>query len=126
MRLLNTGLAQDRRYTAGEHIHPRYRVCAELSADYRALTGDPADNIAGIRGIGPKTAARLLTGGRRLEDIPSSELRPAWTEQWPQALHWREMIKLGTKVDLPENLLTSLPTAPMPKATEVLQALGLW
>ena len=35
-------------------IHPRqYR-------DYAALRGDPSDNLPGVRGFGPKTAARLL------------------------------------------------------------------
>lgn len=67
VRLLNTSVAVERRYTAGEHILPRYGVLAEQWPDYRALTGDPADNIPGARGVGPKTATRLLTARRRLE-----------------------------------------------------------
>ncbi|MGW7327099.1 5'-3' exonuclease [Streptomyces sp. NPDC054840] len=126
VRLLNTGLAMERRYTADEHILPRYGVRAEQWPDFRALMGDPADNIPGIRGIGVKTAARLLTDGRRLENIPADELRPTWTEQWPRALRWREMIKLDTKTGLPDNLLTADPAAPLPKAAHVLDALDLW
>lgn len=38
-------------------------------ADYRALTGDPADNIPGI---GAKTAATLLEGGITLDTLPAS------------------------------------------------------
>ncbi|MGW0552131.1 5'-3' exonuclease H3TH domain-containing protein [Streptomyces altiplanensis] len=75
VRLLSTGLAMERRYTSGEHALPRYGVLAEQWPDFRALMGDPADNIPGIRGIGAKTAARLLTEGRRLENIPGDELR---------------------------------------------------
>ncbi|MEU8779469.1 5'-3' exonuclease H3TH domain-containing protein [Streptomyces sp. NPDC048606] len=126
VRLLNTGLGMERRYTAGEHILPRHDVLAEQWPDFRALMGDPADNIPGVRGIGAKTAARLLTGGRRLENIPADELRPAWAAQWPQVLRRREMIKLDTKTDLPNNLLTNVPTAPMPTAGQVLEALDLW
>ncbi|WP_338673881.1 5'-3' exonuclease H3TH domain-containing protein [Streptomyces sp. SCSIO 30461] len=126
VRLLNTGLAQERRYTASEHVHPRYSVLAEQWPDFRALMGDPADNIPGIRGIGAKTAARLLIGGRQLENIPPDELRAPWTRQWSQALRWREMIKLDTKVELPDHLLTAAPAAPLPKAADVLEALDLW
>ncbi|MEU0715633.1 5'-3' exonuclease H3TH domain-containing protein [Streptomyces lavendulocolor] len=95
VRLLNTGLAADLRYTVGEHIRPRYGVLADQWPDYQALTGDPDDNIAGIRGIGPKTAALLLAGGRRLEHIPARELRHAWAEQWPQAQRWPYGLPLG-------------------------------
>lgn len=126
VRLLNTGLAMERRYTAGEHILPRYGVLAEQWPDFRALMGDPADNIPGVRGIGATTAARLLADGRQLENIPADELRPAWTSQWQQVLRWREMIKLDTKTDLPDNLLTATPTAPLPTAAQVLEALDLW
>ncbi|MFC4943154.1 5'-3' exonuclease [Pseudonocardia sp. GCM10023141] len=36
-------------------VHP------EQYPDFAALRGDPADNLPGVRGIGPRTAARLLT-----------------------------------------------------------------
>jgi DNA polymerase-1 len=126
VRLLNTGMALEQRYTTGAHIPLRYAVRAEQWADYRALTGDPADNIPGLRGVGPKTAARLLAGGRRLEHIPDNELRPTWTGQWTKVQRWREMIKLDVKADLPEALLTGLPTPPLPGAPALLQDLDLW
>ncbi|OEV19367.1 hypothetical protein AN221_17500 [Streptomyces nanshensis] len=126
VRLLNTGFAMERRYTASERILPRYGVLAEQWPDFRALMGDPADNIRGIRGVGAKTAARLLAGGRRLENIPAEDLRPAWTAQWQQALCWREMIRLDTKTAVPDNLLTATPTTPLATAAQVLQALDLW
>ncbi|QDY75338.1 5'-3' exonuclease [Streptomyces qinzhouensis] len=126
VRLLNTGLGLDRRYTIAEHIYPRYGVHPAQWADYRALTGDPADNIAGLRGVGPKTAARLLADGRHLGAIPVAELRPAWTTGWPAVLRWREMIRLDTKTDLPDELLAGLPTPPLPKAPDVLEAMNLW
>ncbi|MFH9561255.1 5'-3' exonuclease H3TH domain-containing protein [Streptomyces globisporus] len=126
VRLLNTSVAVERRYTSGEHVLPRYGVLAEQWPDYRALTGDPADNIPGAHGIGPKTAARLLADRRRLENIPTGELRTGWAEQWPQILRWREMIKLDTKVDLPGGTLTGQATPLLPAAAHVLKALDLW
>ncbi|MFG3429519.1 5'-3' exonuclease H3TH domain-containing protein [Streptomyces californicus] len=126
VRLLNTSVAVERRYTAGEHILPRYGVLAEQWPDYRALTGDPADNIPGARGVGPKTAARLLTDRRRLESIPTGELRTAWMQQWPQILRWREVIRLDAKVDLPDGVLAGRATPHLPAAARVLDDLGLW
>ncbi|WP_411098928.1 5'-3' exonuclease H3TH domain-containing protein [Streptomyces sp. x-45] len=126
VRLLNTALAQGRRYTAGEHIRPRYGVLAEQWPDFRALMGDPADNISGVRGIGAKTAARLLIDGRRLESIPVEELRPAWAALWPEVLRWREMIRLDSKAVVPNDILTTIPSAPLEPAAHVLEALSLW
>ena len=37
--------------------------------DYLALTGDSADNVPGVRGIGPKTAVKLLSEYGTLEGI---------------------------------------------------------
>ncbi|MEV3925891.1 5'-3' exonuclease [Actinomadura coerulea] len=126
VRLLNTSVKADRRYTTAAHIRPRYGVDPGQWPDYRALTGDPADNIAGVRGIGTQTAARLLADGRHLETVPAAALRPAWAQQWEQARQWREVIKLSHKVSLPDALLTATPTAPLPTAPHLLEALELW
>ncbi|MFI7104134.1 5'-3' exonuclease H3TH domain-containing protein [Streptomyces sp. NPDC050161] len=126
VRMLNTGVKDERRYTTAAHIPPRYGVTPRQWPDYRALTGDPADSIAGVRGIGPKTAARLLTGHRSLESVPAAELRPAWAQQWGRARQWREMIRLDRKIDLPDGLLTATATAPLPAAPAVLETLDLW
>ncbi|MBU4421861.1 5'-3' exonuclease [Candidatus Parcubacteria bacterium] len=41
-------------------VRARYGIPPALVPDYKALVGDKTDNIAGIPGIGPKTAVRLL------------------------------------------------------------------
>jgi DNA polymerase I len=41
-------------------ILAKYKVRPAQFIDYKTLVGDTSDNIEGVRGIGPKTAARLL------------------------------------------------------------------
>lgn len=43
-----------------ELVKEKFGVPPELIADYLSLIGDKGDNIAGINGIGSKTAAKLL------------------------------------------------------------------
>ncbi|MBQ7207130.1 MAG: hypothetical protein IJS01_04965 [Lentisphaeria bacterium] len=43
-----------------EEVVEKFGVGPELVADYLALVGDTADNIPGVPGIGPKSAAALL------------------------------------------------------------------
>jgi len=43
-----------------EEIAARFGVAPERMADYLALTGDAVDNIPGVPGVGPKTAAALM------------------------------------------------------------------
>lgn len=47
----------------------RYGIPPALITDYKGLVGDTSDNIPGIRGIGPKTAARLLNEYGPLEKV---------------------------------------------------------
>ena len=51
--------AGDRRFAYGD-IAGHFGVLPERMADYLALTGDSVDNIPGVPGVGPKTAAALL------------------------------------------------------------------
>ena len=46
--------------TAYKDVHSVFGVSAEQMADYLALAGDSVDNIPGVPGVGPKTAAALL------------------------------------------------------------------
>jgi 5'-3' exonuclease len=53
-----------------EAIRAKFGVGPELIPDYLALVGDSADGYPGIAGIGPKSAASLLTRYGRIEDFP--------------------------------------------------------
>ena len=50
-------------------IERRFGAIPERFADYLALTGDAADNIPGVPGIGPKTAAALMREFASLDDL---------------------------------------------------------
>lgn len=43
-----------------DEVFNKYGVTPEQILDYKALLGDPSDNIPGVAGIGPMTAAKLL------------------------------------------------------------------
>ncbi len=61
-------------YSGGERFHHteiagRFGVAPERYADYLALTGDAVDNIAGVPGVGPKTAGVLMHHFVSLEEL---------------------------------------------------------
>ena len=81
-----TGTLLDR-----EGVKQKFDVWPEQIIDYLALVGDSSDNIPGVTGIGPKTAAPLLahfgtleTLYARLDEIPRLAIRGA--KQLPEKL----------------------------------------
>lgn len=67
-----------------EGVMARMGVRPEQVADYLALAGDAVDNVPGVRGIGPRTAAALLAHFgdldavlARIDEIPAMPLRGA-------------------------------------------------
>ena len=50
-------------------LYQRFGIAPERYADFKALTGDASDNIKGVPGIGPKTAAMLINRFGSLEEI---------------------------------------------------------
>jgi len=52
-----------------EKVLSRFEVEPEQMNDFKALIGDPSDNIPGVLGIGKKTAAELLKKFNNLENL---------------------------------------------------------
>jgi DNA polymerase-1 len=50
-----------------EGVKGKFDVLPEQIVDYLALVGDSSDNIPGVRGVGPKTAAKWLNQYRSLD-----------------------------------------------------------
>jgi DNA polymerase-1 len=61
----------------------KYGLRPDQWADYRALTGDESDNLPGVKGIGEKTARKLLEEWGSLERLLKNldRLRPAIREK---------------------------------------------
>jgi len=50
-------------------VHRRFGLPPERFADFLALTGDTSDNIPGVPGVGPKTAAALMRAFGSIDDL---------------------------------------------------------
>ena len=72
LRIINGGVDASPLMTA-ERLVMLLGVPPHRYRDFAALRGDPSDNLPGVRGIGPRTAARLLrrvrVGGPRRSTI---------------------------------------------------------
>lgn len=65
---LKTGIKDTVLYDAKKVIE-RYGFGPELIPDYKALRGDPSDNIIGVAGIGEKTGTELIQKFGSIEEI---------------------------------------------------------
>ena len=68
--------AKGRRWDAAA-VEECFGVPPRLLVDYLGLAGDAVDNIPGVRGVGPKTAAALLRAVGGMEEIYSDLERVA-------------------------------------------------
>jgi DNA polymerase-1 len=83
--------------------------------DFIALRGDPSDGLPGAAGVGPKTAAELLTRHGSLESVIAAagterpRIAQALTHQSEQLLAFKEIAQLRTVVlKRPEDRPTDL------------------
>ncbi len=90
-------------------IWERFELRPDQMIDYKALKGDPTDNIPGIPGVGEKTAARLV--GQfgsvegiygRLDEVKQDALRQKLVEAKDQVFASRELARIVR--DLPISL----------------------
>lgn len=85
----------------------KWGVTPDKMIDLQAMTGDSTDNVPGIPGIGPKTAAQLLeeygdldTLLARAEEIKQQKRRENIIANRAQALLSRELVTLKTDTPL--------------------------
>ncbi len=96
----------------------KFGVMPEQMADYLALTGDAVDNIPGVPGIGPKSAAALLghfgdldSLYARVEEVPTLAIRGAKSIRKKLVDH-REAAELARKLTVIETAVESALVAP--------------
>lgn len=71
-------------------VKEKYGIHPSQFLEYKALIGDQADNIAGIRGIGSKNTIKIIQGIKKLNEA-----------EWDIFERKRQLIKLYTNAILP-------------------------
>jgi DNA polymerase-1 len=109
--LLGRGVKNTVSYNLNK-IEERYQgLYPEQLVDYKALRGDPSDNIPGVKGIGEKTALELIKKFKNLENLYHSlendesnlkeKIKEILKEYKKDAFLSRNLVKI--KRDLPIN-----------------------
>jgi len=116
-----------------EKVKEKFDIAPSQFVDFRALTGDTSDNINGVPGIGPKTAASLLRCYTNLENIYQNlgNLKPALLKKLEDYRHTvflnKRIIEIHTDLLIDDSLITppaKFPYAEM-SAKQVFANIGL-
>lgn len=94
-----------------EAVYGKYSLYPEQLLEYFALVGDSSDNVPGIAGIGPKTAAKLICSYGSLEglytgidQLKQSKMKERLIANKADAFLSRQLICLKNDVDIPGEL----------------------
>jgi len=104
-------------------VRTRYGVPAAGYADFATLRGDTSDGLPGVRGVGDKTAASLITEYGDLDGVlaasadPASRLSPTLRRRILDAADYldraRRVVLVRRDADLPvQPVELAVPTAP--------------
>ncbi len=107
-----------------EHVLEKFGVGPEKLGDVLALMGDSVDNVPGVPGVGPKTAAKLILEHGDLESVLAAaegmkkgKLRDNLIEHAEMARLSRRLVALSCDVPLPDPLdaleMQGIPEAPL-------------
>jgi len=113
--LLNPGrggpAAVEEQFVTPANAAERLGVPPERTVDFLALVGDSADNVPGVRGVGEKTAVKLLEEYGDLEtilahagEVPAKRVREALERDADRARLSRELVTLHRDVPVPFDL----------------------
>jgi DNA polymerase-1 len=112
------GISQTKRYGVHE-VEERFGFGPEMMNDYRALKGDPSDNIPGVPGIGEKTATALVQKFghienlyNHLQEVDNERIRRLLTEYKEQAELSKRLSVICKEVPLDFDLEKSIALQP--------------
>jgi DNA polymerase-1 len=115
-----------------KEVFERFGVTPSKYADFKALTGDTADNIKGADKVGQKTAAWLINEFSDLDSlllnadkITKPSVRTSIKENGARLLKNRRLIKLDGCAELPFTLDQLRYTYQGERTAEVLSAIGV-
>ena len=87
-------------------VQEKTGVMPEQIVDWLALVGDAADNIAGVPGIGGKTAAKLLNAygsisvlKSKYDDLPDSKVKESLGQCWGILERNVKLVGLDTEIE---------------------------
>jgi len=134
---LRKGL-QDRVIYDVEAIKKKYGLSPVQLIDYKALKGDPSDNVVGVPGVGEKTALKLIKEFNNLDNLYlalqnqapeienlNSKLKERLIKNKDQAFFSRHLVAIEKGVDLNFQLEESaFKPPPEEQLTPLLQKLG--
>jgi DNA polymerase-1 len=93
-----------------EAVVSRFGVRPDQIVDYLSLVGDSADNIPGVAGVGPKTAARLLQQYETLDNVfdhvgeMKGRLRERLELGRETVIRYKNLLKISIDVPVQEHL----------------------
>ena len=89
------------------NVHEKFGIPVTQVVDYLALIGDSSDNIPGARGVGPKTALKLLGEYGSVDeilehasDISAKRVRESLTENADEVRLSKQLVTLMTDLDV--------------------------
>lgn len=115
-----------------DYLREKFNIEGNQYVDFKSLTGDTADNIRGVDGVGPKTASKLISQFGDLDNlmenyqsIESRRLRERIEGTLEHLKLNRTLIQMDCSQELPYQMEDLEFTAKIPKTRAVLSEIGL-